>query len=72
MCGEQTFDDGLSLIMFSQIEILVCFDRKEEGHGTVGAVALDRNGHIACATSTGGMTGQRIGRVGDTPLIGKA
>ena len=38
--------------------------------GTVGAVALDANGHIAAATSTGGMTNKRWGRVGDTPVIG--
>lgn len=39
-------------------------------HGTVGAVALDRDGHLAAATSTGGMVNQYEGRVGDTPLIG--
>lgn len=38
--------------------------------GTVGAVALDRNGHIAAATSTGGMTNKKWGRVGDAPIIG--
>ncbi|HET8764575.1 MAG TPA: isoaspartyl peptidase/L-asparaginase, partial [Rhodanobacter sp.] len=38
--------------------------------GTVGAVALDAAGHLAAATSTGGMTGKRWGRVGDSPLIG--
>ena len=38
--------------------------------GTVGAVALDRAGHIAAATSTGGMTNKRWGRVGDSPIIG--
>ncbi|HEY5613139.1 MAG TPA: isoaspartyl peptidase/L-asparaginase [Lysobacter sp.] len=38
--------------------------------GTVGAVALDRNGHIAAATSTGGMTNKKWGRVGDAPVIG--
>ncbi|PIQ38320.1 MAG: isoaspartyl peptidase/L-asparaginase [Lysobacterales bacterium CG17_big_fil_post_rev_8_21_14_2_50_64_11] len=38
--------------------------------GTVGAVALDSNGHIAAATSTGGMTNKRWGRVGDAPIIG--
>ena len=38
--------------------------------GTVGAVALDANGHIAVATSTGGMTNKRWGRVGDAPVIG--
>jgi len=39
-------------------------------HGTVGAVALDRQGRLAAATSTGGTFGKRAGRVGDTPLIG--
>jgi beta-aspartyl-peptidase (threonine type) len=38
--------------------------------GTVGAVALDAQGHIAAATSTGGMTNKRYGRVGDAPIIG--
>lgn len=38
--------------------------------GTVGAVACDKNGHLAAATSTGGMTNKKFGRVGDTPLIG--
>ena len=38
--------------------------------GTVGAVALDRNGHLAAATSTGGMTNKRWGRVGDVPVVG--
>jgi L-asparaginase / beta-aspartyl-peptidase len=39
-------------------------------HGTVGAVARDRLGNLAAATSTGGMTGKLPGRVGDSPLIG--
>lgn len=38
--------------------------------GTVGAVAMDANGHVAAGTSTGGMTGKRWGRVGDSPVIG--
>ncbi|MHB1896631.1 MAG: isoaspartyl peptidase/L-asparaginase family protein [Metallibacterium sp.] len=38
--------------------------------GTVGAVALDACGQLAAATSTGGMTGKRWGRIGDTPVIG--
>ena len=38
--------------------------------GTVGAVALDRQGHLAAGTSTGGMTNKRAGRVGDSPVIG--
>lgn len=39
-------------------------------HGTVGAVALDRLGNLAAATSTGGYTGKLPGRVGDSPIIG--
>jgi beta-aspartyl-peptidase (threonine type) len=38
--------------------------------GTVGAVALDAHGHVAAATSTGGMTAKRYGRIGDSPVIG--
>lgn len=38
--------------------------------GTVGAVALDARGHLAAATSTGGMTDKRWGRIGDSPIIG--
>ncbi|HEX9964161.1 MAG TPA: isoaspartyl peptidase/L-asparaginase [Allosphingosinicella sp.] len=43
---------------------------EELKYGTVGAVAVDVNGHVAAATSTGGLTGKRWGRIGDTPLIG--
>ncbi|HEX3422079.1 MAG TPA: isoaspartyl peptidase/L-asparaginase [Sphingomicrobium sp.] len=39
-------------------------------YGTVGAVAVDVDGHVAAATSTGGLTAKRWGRVGDSPLIG--
>ena len=39
-------------------------------HGTVGAVALDRDGNLAAATSTGGYDGKLPGRIGDSPLIG--
>ena len=39
-------------------------------YGTVGAVALDQAGHLAAATSTGGMTNKRWGRIGDSPVIG--
>lgn len=39
-------------------------------HGTVGAVALDHSGDLAAATSTGGMTNKRQGRVGDSPIVG--
>jgi len=43
---------------------------RDEKYGTVGAVALDRNGNLAAATSTGGMTNKKFGRVGDAPIIG--
>ena len=43
---------------------------KAPHHGTVGAVALDKNGNLAAGTSTGGMTNKRFGRVGDSPVIG--
>lgn len=39
-------------------------------HGTVGAAALDRAGNLAAATSTGGISGKAVGRVGDTPVVG--
>jgi len=43
---------------------------KEKKIGTVGAVACDSDGNIAAATSTGGMTNKRYGRIGDSPMIG--
>lgn len=42
----------------------------EYRYGTVGAVALDKAGHVAAATSTGGMTGKRWNRIGDAPIVG--
>jgi len=45
-------------------------DDPSRRHGTVGAVARDRAGNLAAATSTGGMTAKRAGRVGDSPIIG--
>jgi L-asparaginase / beta-aspartyl-peptidase len=50
-------DAGLSALTISHV-------------GTVGAVALDDDGRVAAATSTGGMTGKRYSRVGDSPIIG--
>ncbi len=44
--------------------------KKDSKFGTVGAVACDQKGNIAAATSTGGMTNKRFGRVGDSPMIG--
>lgn len=45
-------------------------DIKNAKFGTVGCVALDKNGNIAAGTSTGGMTNKRWGRIGDAPIIG--
>jgi beta-aspartyl-peptidase (threonine type) len=45
-------------------------ENHDDKYGTVGAVALDRYGNLAAATSTGGMTNKRFGRVGDSPVIG--
>jgi beta-aspartyl-peptidase (threonine type) len=50
-------DAGLSALTISHV-------------GTVGAVALDSDGRLAAATSTGGMTGKRYNRIGDSPIIG--
>ena len=51
------YDQGLTL-------------EEHEKYGTVGAVALDQHGNLAAATSTGGLTNKKYGRVGDSPLIG--
>lgn len=45
-------------------------DQSDKKFGTVGAVALDKQGNLAAATSTGGMTNKRYGRIGDSPVIG--
>lgn len=44
--------------------------KADNRHGTVGAVALDKDGNLAAGTSTGGMTNKRFGRIGDSPIIG--
>lgn len=44
--------------------------QKDSKFGTVGAVACDKDGNIAAATSTGGMTNKRFGRIGDSPVLG--
>ena len=57
-------------VLDHDLEGRVSTEFSDEGMGTVGAVALDSNGNLAAATSTGGMTGKPVGRVGDTPIIG--
>lgn len=48
----------------------VVLDHTEKKFGTVGAVARDIHGHLAAATSTGGMTNKKWGRIGDSPIVG--
>ncbi len=45
-------------------------ENRDYKYGTVGAVALDQHGNLAAATSTGGMTNKKFGRIGDSPIIG--
>ncbi len=59
-----------SLITPRARERLATASARREGGGTVGAVAIDAAGHVAAATSTGGITHKRAGRVGDSPLAG--
>ncbi|MBL1148063.1 MAG: isoaspartyl peptidase/L-asparaginase [Pseudomonadota bacterium] len=54
----------------NKIQLDFSDDEEEPAMGTVGAVALDVNGNLAAATSTGGLTNKAVGRVGDTPIIG--
>lgn len=65
----RTFKNSLN------IDILEAEKRKEarksaDDHDTVGSVAIDRQGNVAAATSTGGITGKLPGRVGDSPIYG--
>ena len=60
-------DKGLELCT---PEAMIAPDRAEGAADTVGCVALDRHGHIAAGTSTGGLDGQAKGRIGDSPLAG--
>jgi len=59
--------DPKELITERQVKRLAAH---QQSGGTIGAVARDARGHLAAATSTGGMTGKRGGRLGDTPIIG--
>ncbi|MBX0289494.1 isoaspartyl peptidase/L-asparaginase [Hymenobacter sp. HSC-4F20] len=52
------------------LEIIQDEEKQPQEHDTVGAVALDQDGNLAVATSTGGIEGQLKGRVGDSPIIG--
>ncbi len=45
-------------------------DSEDQKYGTIGAIAMDTNGNLAAATSTGGIVNKRMGRVGDSPIVG--
>lgn len=70
--GLQTVQPDYFLTPARQEQLRNVQDRVLEGsrHGTVGAVAIDLQGRVAAATSTGGMVNQSEGRVGDTPIVG--
>lgn len=73
--GEDYFYDELRYQQWQEIKDTDQFQldhslKKDSKFGTVGAVTCDLQGNLAAATSTGGMTNKRYGRVGDSPLIG--
>ncbi len=74
LCDESELLTGQELERWKLIKNKPDFKVQEsfggKPHGTVGAVAIDRNGHIAAGTSTGGTPNKVQGRVGDSPLIG--
>jgi beta-aspartyl-peptidase (threonine type) len=73
--GEAYFFDQFRYDQWQELKGTPSFEldhsqKKDSKFGTVGAVACDRQGTLAAATSTGGMTNKRYGRVGDSPIIG--
>lgn len=62
--------DSLQLLVRQLSQKILKATFHDEKFGTVGAVALDRQGNLAAATSTGGMTNKKYGRIGDAPIIG--
>ncbi len=66
---EKSFN-ALQRVKNSQKTVFYNEDIKDSKFGTVGCVALDKNGNLAAGTSTGGMTNKRWGRIGDSPIIG--
>lgn len=63
---QQRYDQYQKALKEDRIQL----DHSDKKFGTVGAVALDATGNLAAATSTGGMTNKKWGRVGDSPIIG--
>ena len=70
---DEYFDTELRRVQWLAVkdtEEVLLDHKKVTKFGTVGAVALDVHGNIAAATSTGGMTNKRYGRIGDSPIVG--
>lgn len=64
--NQQRYDQWQEALKEDRIQL----DHSDKKFGTVGAVALDQDGNLAAATSTGGMTNKKWGRIGDSPVIG--
>jgi len=68
--AEQKILDGEQAASSTKSGVWTLDSESRKPIGTAGAVACDANGNLAAATSTGGMTNKKFGRIGDTPLIG--
>ncbi len=68
--GAERWENSEFVTERQQARFLATANGERQDHGTVGAVCLDVHGDLAAATSTGGISGQPPGRVGDSPLIG--
>ena len=68
--NESRYNQWLEIKDSEQFQLDHSDNKLDKKFGTVGAVAIDQYGHLASATSTGGMTNKKFGRVGDTPIIG--
>jgi beta-aspartyl-peptidase (threonine type) len=64
------FSDPEKLEQFRRMKQQPQENRKDDSKGTVGAVAMDTKGNLAAATSTGGLSNKKWGRIGDSPIIG--
>ncbi|MEZ4885888.1 MAG: isoaspartyl peptidase/L-asparaginase [Chitinophagales bacterium] len=67
---QKRWDALQKALKYEKMELDHDSNDNDKKKGTVGAVALDKNGNLAAGTSTGGMTNKRWGRVGDSPIIG--
>jgi beta-aspartyl-peptidase (threonine type) len=74
LVGEGAFlfakNEGLETVPSEALMTRTARDALEHLHDTVGAVAMDTGGNLAAGTSTGGLAGQKVGRIGDSPLPG--